>query len=284
MRSSTVFASILAFAASALAQATTPGYAVVSAPGDGETVPAGKTYTVKWSAGKFSGPATISLLGGKTANTLEILEPLASGIEVTQESFSWKVDCSLGEDQTYGLKIADDATNGATFQYSFPFEIKGPSCDSTTSATTSAISSATTSASTSVSVSTSGYPTISISASTSDYSTTSTAILTSISAYPTTKVANSTTSAVETSTPSSSAVKTSTKTSSKATTTASTTATTFATVSTPVVVVTETSAAVGSASSTPATSTTASTPVPTAGAARVGAGVAFGVIVAALAL
>lgn len=76
MRSSTIFASVLAFAASALAQDATPGYAVVSAPGDGETVPAGKTYTIKWSAGDFTGPATISLMGGETPSTLQVLDPI----------------------------------------------------------------------------------------------------------------------------------------------------------------------------------------------------------------
>lgn len=48
-------------------------------------------------------------------------------VNVEKESFSWAVDCSLGEDKTYGIKIADEASKGATFQYSFPFEIKGPS-------------------------------------------------------------------------------------------------------------------------------------------------------------
>lgn len=83
MRSATIFASVLAFAASALAQ--TSGYAVISAPADGEVVPAGKTYTIKWSAGSFSGPATISLLGGASASTLQILNSLASKFQ------SWSI-------------------------------------------------------------------------------------------------------------------------------------------------------------------------------------------------
>ncbi|KAI0426440.1 Ser-Thr-rich glycosyl-phosphatidyl-inositol-anchored membrane family-domain-containing protein [Xylaria sp. FL1042] len=269
MRSSTIIASVLAFAASALAQDATPGYAVVSAPGQGETVPAGKTYTIKWSAGKFSGPATISLMGGASAQTLQVLDPIGN-VEVKDESFAWKVDCSLGEDKTYGLKIADTASGGATFQYSFPFEIKGPSCDSTTSTSASASASA--------SASETGYSVISLSATTSGYPVTSVTASTSSSAYPT-KGSNSTASAT-----SSYAVETSTKTSVKSSTTASSTATTFATYSTPVVIVTETSAATGITSSTPATSTTASSPVPTAGAARAGAGLALGLMAAALAL
>ncbi|KAI0817219.1 Ser-Thr-rich glycosyl-phosphatidyl-inositol-anchored membrane family-domain-containing protein [Xylaria sp. FL0064] len=263
MRSSTIIASVLAFAASALAQDATPGYAVVSAPGEGEIVPAGKTYTITWSAGKFSGPATISLLAGATPQTLQVTDAIANDVEVKTGSFSWKVDCSLGEDKTYGLKIADKASGGATFQYSFPFEIKGPSCDSTTSTSVSTSASET------------GYVTISLSASTSGYPTTSITASTSASAYPT-KGSNSTTSATVSYTTSSYSNSTMTK--------ATSTASTLTTYSTPVVIVTETSAATGSASSTPATSTTASSPVPTAGAARAGAGLALGLIAAALAL
>ncbi|KAI0905594.1 Ser-Thr-rich glycosyl-phosphatidyl-inositol-anchored membrane family-domain-containing protein [Ustulina deusta] len=266
MRSSTIFASALAFAASALAQ--TPGYAVVSAPREAEVVPAGKTYTIQWSAGEFTGPATISLMGGKDPSTLVVLDPIGS-VAVEDESFAWKVDCSLGEDKTYGIKITDTASEGATFQYSFPFEIKGPSCDSTTSASSSASVSTSVSASASVSTSSSGYPISSITAST-----------TSASAYPTT-VANSTTPATKSS---STTVKTSSSTSVKSYTEASSTASTWTTFTTPVVTVTKTPTATGSASVTPATSTTASSPVPTAGAARVGAGLALGLMAAVLAL
>ncbi|KAI1426508.1 Ser-Thr-rich glycosyl-phosphatidyl-inositol-anchored membrane family-domain-containing protein [Xylaria sp. FL1777] len=256
MRSSTLIASVLAFAASAFAQDATPGYAVVSAPGKGEIVPAGKTYTIKWSAGKFTGPATISLMGGNDPTTLVVLDPIASGVNVETESYAWKVDCSLGTDKTYGLKITDDATKGATFQYSFPFEIKGPSCDSTSTSVSS-------------SASASGYPTSSISVSTSGYPTTSTTASTSPSLYPT-KGFNSTTSATATS---------STK-SVKSTTAAST----LTTLTTPVVIVTETPTVSKSSSGTPATSTTASSTLPTAGAARAGAGLALGLMAAALAL
>lgn len=82
MRSATVFASILAFAAKALAQDATPGYAVISAPGNGEVVPSGKTYTIKWAAGDFSGPATISLMGGADPSTLQVLDPIASELKL----------------------------------------------------------------------------------------------------------------------------------------------------------------------------------------------------------
>ncbi|KAI1128124.1 Ser-Thr-rich glycosyl-phosphatidyl-inositol-anchored membrane family-domain-containing protein [Nemania abortiva] len=256
MRSATIFASVLAFAASALAQDATAGYAVISAPAKGEVVPAGKTYTIKWSAGKFSGPATISLMGGADAGTLQILNPIATGVEVDNESYSWAVDCSLGEDKTYGIKIADEASEGATFQYSFPFAIKGPACSSSSS---SVSASATTSA---PGYSVTEYPT----ASTTVVSTTSSSIKNS-----TTTVASSSSSV-------------STPTSKKSTTTAVTTATTFATVSTPVVTVTEATSAAASTSSAAASTTASTSAVPTAGAARTGAGLALGLLAAALAL
>ncbi|KAF2967425.1 hypothetical protein GQX73_g6136 [Xylaria multiplex] len=272
MRSATLFASVLAFAASAIAQDATPGYAVVSAPGKGETVPSGKTYTIQWSAGKFSGPATISLMGGNDPTTLVILDPIATTVNVEDESFSWKVDCSLGEDKTYGLKIADNASGGATFQYSFPFEIKGPSCGSDSDYPVSSSSSVSASATSSA-----------ISSATSSASITAS---TTISSYPT-KGTNSTTSATVSS---SSTVKTSTSvsasvsTSVKPTTSASSTATTLATLTTPVVTVTEGVSVTASSSGIAATSTTTSSPVPTAGAARAGAGIALGLFAAVLAL
>ncbi|KAI1367119.1 Ser-Thr-rich glycosyl-phosphatidyl-inositol-anchored membrane family-domain-containing protein [Xylaria arbuscula] len=265
MRSSTVFASVLAFAASTLAQ--TAGYAVVSAPGDGETVPAGKTYTIQWSAGKYTGPATISLLGGETDTTLEVLGSLGS-VQVEKESFSWAVECSLGEDKTYGIKIADEASNGATFQYSFPFEIKGPSCGSTSSSS-SVSASATTSAS--------GYPVETPSSSSTVVTTSSS----SSSVVSTSTVSHNSTSSAATSSypvPTSTSVKSTTKVHTTAISTFSTSAT-----PTTYVVVTQTPTGASSSSAVPTTSASV-TPVPTAGAARVGAGLALGLMAAALAL
>lgn len=274
MRSATVFASVLALATSALAQEATAGYAVVSAPGNGEIVPSGKTYTIQWSAGKFTGPATISLMGGNDPTTLMVLDPIAVKVDVENESYSWSVDCSLGEEKTYGIKIADVATQGETFQYSFPFEIKGPSCgsdDSTTSSSSSASASATHSASgyptkkptVTATPTPSGYPVETISSSSSSHS-----FSTSL------HHSNSTTSA-----------SSHTSTSVKSTTSVPTTVTTLSTFTTPIVTVTETSVGSGSSSSgIPASSTTASTPIPTAGAAKAGAGFALGLFAAVLAL
>ncbi|KAI1191686.1 Ser-Thr-rich glycosyl-phosphatidyl-inositol-anchored membrane family-domain-containing protein [Nemania serpens] len=260
MRSATIFASVLAFAASAFAQDSTPGYAVVSAPGKGDIVPSGKTYAIKWSAGKFSGPATISLLGGSSPTTLAILDSIASGVDVKDETFSWPVDCSLGELKTYGIKIADEASKGATFQYSFPFEIKGPSCASSSSSSSSSATKIST-----TSASATGYPTKG----------------TTVTSYPT----ETSTSSVKPTTSTTTSYSVSTgyiTTSVKPYPTVSTTLTTY---TTPAVTVTQTYAPTGNGSTSyPTTSTTASTPLPTAGAARMGAGVALGLLAAALAL
>ncbi|KAI1078317.1 Ser-Thr-rich glycosyl-phosphatidyl-inositol-anchored membrane family-domain-containing protein [Whalleya microplaca] len=132
MRSSTIFATALAFAASAFAQ--TDGYAVMSAPAEGQKVPAGKVFTVKWTAGSFKGPATITLMKGESQKTLELGADIASDVEVATGSYEWKVDCALGADKIYGLKITS-AADPNTFQYSFPFQVTGPACDSASSST-----------------------------------------------------------------------------------------------------------------------------------------------------
>ncbi|KAI6093277.1 Ser-Thr-rich glycosyl-phosphatidyl-inositol-anchored membrane family-domain-containing protein [Hypoxylon rubiginosum] len=126
MRSSTVFASALAFAASVFAQ--TDGYAVMTSPTKGASVPSGKTFTIVWEAGKYTGDATISLLGGDSPTTLVPGATLGT-VDVAAGSFDWPVDCSLGKEKTYGIKITS-AASPETFQYSFPFAISGPSCSS----------------------------------------------------------------------------------------------------------------------------------------------------------
>jgi hypothetical protein len=125
MHSTTIFASTLAFAASALAQVE--GFAVMTAPARGEVVPAGETYTIVWSAGTYTGPVSVAILAGATPETLVLGEPIASGIDVAQGSYSWAVDCSLGEEATYGIKITS-AGDESLFQYSFPFQIDNSAC------------------------------------------------------------------------------------------------------------------------------------------------------------
>ncbi|KAI1504324.1 Ser-Thr-rich glycosyl-phosphatidyl-inositol-anchored membrane family-domain-containing protein [Biscogniauxia marginata] len=174
MRSANVFASALAFAASALAQ--TAGFAVISAPTEGDTVSSGTTKTISWAPGSGTGKVTISLLGGETPSTLQVLGDLSTGVDVAAGSFSWEVDCSLGTDKTYGIKIASEA-DAAIFQYSFPFAISGPSCGA--APTSSAVSSA--SSNTIESEPTGGYPTASYPAESS-----------SVPAYPTSESVSST--------------------------------------------------------------------------------------------
>ncbi|KAI1214007.1 Ser-Thr-rich glycosyl-phosphatidyl-inositol-anchored membrane family-domain-containing protein [Annulohypoxylon truncatum] len=200
MRSTTIFASALAFAASAFAQ--TAGYAVMSSPTEGTKVESGKAFTIKWDAGKYTGQATISLLGGASPTTLSP-GPVLTTIDVTAGSFTWNVDCSLGTDTTYGIKIASVA-DASVFQYSFPFAIEGPSCGAETTSR---------SASVSVSASAGGYPTAEVSSSsvvssssssTVGYPTapaSSSSVVSSPPTYPTTApvasyAVNSTTSAV----------------------------------------------------------------------------------------
>lgn len=125
MRSVAVAVSSLAFAASVMAQV--PGFAAMSAPAEGEVVPAGSTYTIRWGAGAYTGSVRITLLGGQTPETLEAGGDIASGVEITNESYNWAVDCTLGEMATYGIQITSEA-DPATFQYSFPFHIDNSNC------------------------------------------------------------------------------------------------------------------------------------------------------------
>lgn len=53
----------------------------------------------------------------------------------TAGQYSWAVDCSLGDQATYGLKITYDSdSTGATFQYSNPFQITKSASSSSSSA------------------------------------------------------------------------------------------------------------------------------------------------------
>ncbi|KAI1436738.1 Ser-Thr-rich glycosyl-phosphatidyl-inositol-anchored membrane family-domain-containing protein [Xylaria sp. CBS 124048] len=171
---SAIIVSVAAFAASASAQSA--GYAVMSEPTQGSVVPSGQTFNIEWAAGQFSGPATISLLGGSSPTTLQILNAIGH-VDVTQGTFAWAVDCSLGTDKTYGIKIADDASGGVVFQYSFPFQIQGPSCGSEpmstaqavsqTSAAAATVASSASPASSASSTDANAYPTYSVSSSSS---------------------------------------------------------------------------------------------------------------------
>jgi hypothetical protein len=69
MHFNTVCAAALALATSAYAQIA--GFDVISAPTEGEEVPAGKTFTIKWAPETYkSNTVSIALLGGASATTL----------------------------------------------------------------------------------------------------------------------------------------------------------------------------------------------------------------------
>lgn len=90
MRSAGLFAAAMAFAASVIAQ--TPGYAVISQPGEGSSLPSGKEFEIKWEAGAFTGPATISLLAGESPTTLQAGATIGSKSRPSRE---YMCDCDL---------------------------------------------------------------------------------------------------------------------------------------------------------------------------------------------
>lgn len=79
MRFRTIFASGLVFTASALAQILTPSptFSSIYFPRSGEAVVAGTLYHIEWNADGIVGPATLYLLGGDDAATLQVLATIA---------------------------------------------------------------------------------------------------------------------------------------------------------------------------------------------------------------
>jgi hypothetical protein len=180
MHSSTIFASALAFAASATAQVE--GFAVMTAPAQGEVVPAGETYNVVWAAGAYTGPVSVAILAGATPETLQLGAPIATGVEVSSGGYAWQVDCSLGDAATYGLRVTSEGDE-SLFQYSFPFQIDNSACgdDATTTSYPASSYPASSYVASSAPASFSSYPTSYYSA--SSYSTVATL---TTSAYNTT--------------------------------------------------------------------------------------------------
>lgn len=61
--------------------------------------------------------------------------PFLGGVDNSLGSYTWAVDCALGADATYGIKIIyDNDATGVTFQYSNPFSISKAAAAGTTSA------------------------------------------------------------------------------------------------------------------------------------------------------
>lgn len=129
--------SVLSFATSALAQIA--GFDAMTKPTQDETIAAGSTYTIKWEPNDVTGKIDISLLGGATSSTLDILSKIAEGINNQVASYEWSVASDLGDKATYGIQI-NLQTNETMKQYSFPFTIS-ESDDSTNSSSTSSVSS-----------------------------------------------------------------------------------------------------------------------------------------------
>jgi len=129
-------AAVFALASYALAQ--TEGFAVLTKPATGEKVPAGETYTVVWSPNpKWTGPVSLTLMGGVDNTKLQLLDPIAKSVDGDSGSYEWEVPKSLGKQNVYGIKLSWDEDPVNTYQYSFPFSIMndGTSDDGNTSAT-----------------------------------------------------------------------------------------------------------------------------------------------------
>lgn len=78
MHSTTIAASALAFAASAMAQVA--GFAVMSSPAKDEDVPAGSVYNIVWAANNHNGLVDVTLMAGATPETLQLGNKIASKI------------------------------------------------------------------------------------------------------------------------------------------------------------------------------------------------------------
>ncbi|KAI0096362.1 hypothetical protein GGR51DRAFT_31887 [Nemania sp. FL0031] len=127
MRSSTMFRFVLAFSAVAFGQILnpTPSFSSIYFPRNGETVIAGTLYHIEWNANELVGPATLFLMGGDDASTLQVLSTIAH-VDVNKAGYRWAVDCSIGGQKTYLIKISWDGDNGETFGISPIFYIQGP--------------------------------------------------------------------------------------------------------------------------------------------------------------
>lgn len=114
------FAAILALATAVFAQ--TPGFDVISKPGNFEKVPAATTYTIVWDPKpEHTGTVSLSLIGGKDQKSLQALGPIGKA-DNQDGKFEWEVSKTLGKETIYGIQITWDEDT-SIFQYSFPFHI-----------------------------------------------------------------------------------------------------------------------------------------------------------------
>ncbi|KAJ4412469.1 hypothetical protein N0V82_008788 [Gnomoniopsis sp. IMI 355080] len=131
-------ATLLALVSAASAQ--TAGFDAITAPAKAEVVPACSTYKLTWDyVSTYAGTVSIQLLQGATSTTLQLGPVIASGVDNSLGAYDWAVDCALGADATYGIKITyDNDASGVTFQYSNPFSISKAAATSSSAASTSA--------------------------------------------------------------------------------------------------------------------------------------------------
>ncbi|KAJ4387649.1 hypothetical protein N0V93_008246 [Gnomoniopsis smithogilvyi] len=140
-------ATLLALVSAASAQ--TAGFDAITAPAKAEVVPACSNYKLTWDyVSTYAGTVSIQLLQGATSTTLQLGPVIASGVDNSLGAYTWAVDCALGDDATYGIKIIyDNDASGVTFQYSNPFSIsKAAASSSSSSSAAAAPTSATSSA------------------------------------------------------------------------------------------------------------------------------------------
>lgn len=151
MYTTTISAATLLALVSAVS-AQTAGFDAITKPTKDEAVAACSTYTVTWDyTTAYPGTVSIQLLEGASPTTLQLGAVIASGVDNSAGQYSWAVDCSLGADATYGLKITwDSDSTGATFQYSNPFQITKSSTSSSSSSTAVAATTAPTTSSAAV--------------------------------------------------------------------------------------------------------------------------------------
>ncbi|KAJ4290639.1 hypothetical protein N0V88_006386 [Collariella sp. IMI 366227] len=135
-------AAAVAFAAS-LVQAQIDGFNAITKPERDEVVEAGSVYDIVWqSSDAYPGLITIGLLGGETPQGLSVIDTIAKGVDPTVETYAWKVGATLGDLATYGIIITLES-DAKTFQYGFPFKIKGPGSSTSSSASASVSATAT---------------------------------------------------------------------------------------------------------------------------------------------
>ncbi|KAK4160970.1 Ser-Thr-rich glycosyl-phosphatidyl-inositol-anchored membrane family-domain-containing protein [Cladorrhinum sp. PSN259] len=191
-------ASILALATTVLAQfEATPGFNVFKTPATDEKVPAGKPYLVEWTYNsKMPGSIKVELYGGTAANTLQLIEVLATGVDATSEKYTWSVAPTLGTQARYGIRLVLESAP-TTFQWSNSFTIGAN--NGTVSSSTSASASASATSSAPVSTSTSSAPVTSTKTATSTSKSVDTSITKTITSVSSTSThySNSTTSASE---------------------------------------------------------------------------------------